>query len=89
MDDQLSKETTDPVALPPPEVLREIERKQDERAKELAQKYGNSTQSEEDARRASAATLIQKSYRGHRARRALKGYGLDPSTRWVEVCVGT
>ncbi|KIW19592.1 hypothetical protein PV08_00165 [Exophiala spinifera] len=31
-----------------------------------------------------AAILIQKSYRGHRARRQLKGFGLDATTRWYE-----
>jgi len=29
-----------------------------------------------------AAILIQKTYRGHRARRQLDGFGLDASTRW-------
>lgn len=32
-----------------------------------------------------AAILIQKTFRGHRARRQLKGFGLDASTRWYEV----
>ncbi|OAL24476.1 hypothetical protein AYO20_10634 [Fonsecaea nubica] len=31
-----------------------------------------------------AAVLIQKTYRGHRARRQLNGFGLDASTRWYE-----
>jgi hypothetical protein len=35
--------------------------------------------------RTHAATIIQRNYRGHRDRRALKGHGLDPSTRWLEV----
>ena len=30
-----------------------------------------------------AAALIQRTYRGYRVRRQLKGLGLDPSTRWV------
>ncbi len=32
-----------------------------------------------------AAELIQRTYRGHRQRRELKGFGLDASTRWDEV----
>ncbi|OCT51390.1 IQ calmodulin-binding domain-containing protein [Cladophialophora carrionii] len=31
-----------------------------------------------------AAVLIQKTYRGHRTRRQLNGFGLDASTRWYE-----
>lgn len=29
---------------------------------------------------------VQKNYRGYRARRQLKGIGMDASTRWDEVC---
>lgn len=32
--------------------------------------------------RANAAALIQRTYRGYRVRRQLKGLGLDPSARW-------
>ncbi|KAL2041539.1 hypothetical protein N7G274_005921 [Stereocaulon virgatum] len=31
-----------------------------------------------------AARVLQRTYRGHRARRELRGLSLDPSTRWVE-----
>jgi hypothetical protein len=37
-----------------------------------------------DAQREKAAGTIQKNYRGHRARRQLQGFGLDPQTRWIE-----
>lgn len=37
-----------------------------------------------DEERARAAGLIQRNYRGHRERRMLAGFSLDPSTRWVE-----
>lgn len=40
---------------------------------------GGPTSSEE----AKAATLIQRNYRGYRARREMRGMGLDASTRWV------
>ena len=33
-----------------------------------------------------AAQMIQRNYRGYRERRQLAGMGLDPSTRWMEVC---
>lgn len=35
--------------------------------------------------REKAAQLIQRTYRGHRTRRELDGFGLDASTRWYEV----
>jgi hypothetical protein len=37
----------------------------------------------DDGLRAEAATVIQRTYRGYRARRELKGLGIDASTRWV------
>jgi hypothetical protein len=36
-----------------------------------------------DAARAKAARVIQRTYRGYRARREMQGFGLDASTRWV------
>lgn len=33
--------------------------------------------------RSNAARLIQKTYRGHRTRREMEGFGLDPGTRWI------
>lgn len=38
---------------------------------------------EEDSRRAGAAALIQRTYRGYRTRRQMKGLGIDASTRWA------
>lgn len=35
--------------------------------------------------REKAAGTIQRTYRGYRTRRQLDGFGLDASTRWVEV----
>ena len=32
-----------------------------------------------------AAELIQRTYRGHKRRRELNGFGLNASTRWDEV----
>lgn len=39
----------------------------------------------EQQKRTEAAGKIQRVYRGHRARRAMRGLSLDPSTRWDEV----
>lgn len=40
-------------------------------------------QKEEDSKRAHAAAIIQRNYRGYRVRREMKGLGLDASTRWM------
>ncbi|KAK3110537.1 hypothetical protein LTR53_015053 [Teratosphaeriaceae sp. CCFEE 6253] len=78
----------DVLALPPPEELRAIAAKQDERAKQIREK--RALQLEQRASRgqsseqAHAAQVIQRNYRGYRDRRALQGLGLDPSTRWIE-----
>ncbi|KAK3942120.1 hypothetical protein QBC46DRAFT_380678 [Diplogelasinospora grovesii] len=37
----------------------------------------------DDGLRAKAATLIQRAYRGYRARRQMKGLGIDATTRWI------
>jgi hypothetical protein len=76
----------DPLALPAPDVLAEIARKQDARAAQIRAARTarwDSKDGEEQSRR-NAATLIQKNYRGHRTRRAMQGRGLDPSVRWIE-----
>ncbi|KAF2217499.1 hypothetical protein CERZMDRAFT_92144, partial [Cercospora zeae-maydis SCOH1-5] len=70
----------DPLALPPPEKLREIEQRQNERAQEIRAQRRRATLDE----RTHAAEIIQRNFRGHQARRAMKGYALDPSTRWLE-----
>lgn len=88
----------DPFAVPSPEVMREIGRRQDEQAKEIAEKRRRKQLQQQDVvegkkkhedddieRRDGAARLIQKNYRGYRARRALMGFGLDPGTRWMEL----
>lgn len=74
--------------LPPPDVLREIAAKQETRAKEIraARAAKGKEFTTRDQEREVAAACIQRNYRGYRDRRALKGRGLDPSTRWMEVC---
>lgn len=77
--------------VPTPEEMREIGRKQDERAKEIAERRRKQhaekhpSGDNDDEERDNAAKLIQKNYRGYRARRALNGFGLDPGTRWMEL----
>lgn len=41
-------------------------------------------QPNDTSEREEAATNIQRTYRGYRSRRELKGQGLDASTRWIE-----
>ncbi|EMC95401.1 hypothetical protein BAUCODRAFT_53278, partial [Baudoinia panamericana UAMH 10762] len=73
------------LALPPPEKLREIAAKQDERAKQIKARREQEAERHSSTERSRAAEVIQRNYRGYRARREIKGLGLDPSTRWVEV----
>ena len=82
--------SSDRLALPPPEKLREIAAKQEERAKANRVKRAQAARKDVApgaSERSDAAQLIQRNYRGYRERRALQGYGLDPSTRWLEVCI--
>jgi hypothetical protein len=91
-DDNSNAAYTDPLALPSPEVLAEIARKQDARAAEIQaarlarrqSKKGESASVTEEQNRSDAAVIIQRNYRGHRTRRAMEGRSLDPSVRWIE-----
>ncbi|KAM0698583.1 hypothetical protein Q7P36_002050 [Cladosporium allicinum] len=91
-DDNSKEAINDPLALPSPEVLAEIARKQEARAAEIQaarlarrrSKKGESASLTEAQNRSDAAVLIQKNYRGHRTRRAMEGRSLDPSVRWIE-----
>ena len=87
---EAAEEQRDPLAVPSPEVLREIAEKQDAKAREIKARRTNELEKQktyEKGRdeRHDAAKLIQKNYRGYRERRALQGFGLDPSMRWIEV----
>jgi hypothetical protein len=74
----------DPFAIPSPEILHEIERRQTENEQSSRQKRAESLAASDE--QIAAAKVIQRNYRGHRTRRALAGHGLDPGTRWMEVC---
>lgn len=67
--------------LPPAEQLRELAIRQDAKEKEVREARIKRTTSEHQA----AAELIQRNYRGYRARREIKGYSLSPSQRWAQV----
>lgn len=40
-------------------------------------------------RESDAARTLQRTYRGYKSRRELRGFSLDPSTRWTEVDNGS
>lgn len=83
------------LVVPPPETLRLIAEKQDAKAAEIATRRREERERKEQKQhekqgspsleRNAAAELIQKNYRGYRTRRQLRGYGLDPSSRWVQL----
>lgn len=72
------KEYLDSLHRPTPDEWRRISDVQKRQELEIDGKY-------HAAEVRSAATTIQKAYRGHRARRELQGLTLDPSSRWVEL----
>ncbi|KAK7431179.1 hypothetical protein QQZ08_002219 [Neonectria magnoliae] len=43
----------------------------------------SSGESHDERERAEAAQVIQKTFRGYRARREMQGFSLDPNTRWI------
>ncbi|KAK4980972.1 hypothetical protein LTR66_010260 [Elasticomyces elasticus] len=74
----------DSLSVPTSEQLREIAARQDAKEKETKATKSRKQIGDEEA----AAELIQvrvhRNYRGYRQRRQLKGFRLDPSTRWLE-----
>ena len=62
---------------------------QDEKEHNILKKYQTPKEPQDDRQlqhqESAAARVLQRTYRGHRERRQLKGLGLDPSTRWTEV----
>ena len=81
------------LALPSAETLRLIAEKQDARAAEIRERRRAEKQQLQDAngaggaeaealQRGKAARLIQKNYRGYRARRRIRGYDIESTARW-------
>ena len=68
--------------------IADIQDKEEER---VLQKYETTGKVPEEAvdveQRESAARAIQRTFRGHRERRHLRGLSLDPTSRWTEVIV--
>ena len=63
---------------------------QDEKEHDILKKYQTTKEPQDDTQlqhqESAAARVLQRTYRGHRERRQMRGLGLDPSTRWTEVC---
>jgi hypothetical protein len=83
------QEYLDSLIPPTKEQYRQIEMVQERKEEEIIKKRLSVENSEvwqglNDEERIKAAGLIQRNYRGYRARRQMKGMGLDPSSRWVE-----
>ena len=81
---------TDLLALPSPEVLRNIAAKQDARAQIIRTRRAQESQlkssvSNNSNQEAAAAQVIQRNYRGYKERRELKGWGVSGGDRWLEV----
>ncbi|RDW87602.1 hypothetical protein BP5796_03296 [Coleophoma crateriformis] len=79
------QEYLDSLILPSKEGMDRISTVQEAKEEEVMQKrLETNVEDLNEVERTRAAGLIQRNYRGHRARRELAGMGLDPSTRWVE-----
>lgn len=65
------------------QVEKEIQVKQHRRASSAAMAGPPNTATDNDVRDDAAARVIQKTFRGYRARREFDGYGLSASSRWA------
>ena len=65
--------------------MTSIAEAQEEKEASIDKKYDPTDTLDIQRRESAAARTVQRTYRGHRARRELKGLSLNPSTRWVEV----
>ncbi|KAF2221746.1 hypothetical protein BDZ85DRAFT_133021 [Elsinoe ampelina] len=84
----------DHYTLPSPERLREIAARQEEAEKQILERrraerstdHGAEGSEEAKSRneQGDAARLIQRNYRGYKARREMRGHGLSPGVRWQE-----
>ena len=72
--------------------MTSIAQVQDQKEHDILNKYQSTEQPQDGSQlqhqESAAARVLQRTYRGHRERRQLRGLGLDPSTRWTEVRIG-
>jgi len=78
------QEYLDSLETPTHEMVEKISEVQERKEEEVMTKNLKQNPELNDEEREKAAGLIQRNYRGHRERRMLAGFSLDPSTRWVE-----
>ncbi|UKZ75311.1 hypothetical protein TrVFT333_002989 [Trichoderma virens FT-333] len=89
-----SQQYMDSLVPPSRDQFERIAHVQEEREEEIRQRFKHqkrrsqhesrrSLQSNRSDERSDAARVIQKTFRGYRARREMSGFTLDPSTRWI------
>ena len=78
-----SQEKFERIAQIQKEKEKETQEREQQRREEIIQKQGLNQSKHDEESRTRAAELIQKTFRGHRARREMDGFGLDANTRWV------
>ena len=71
--------------LPSQATMSHIAKIQERKEHDINAKYKAAPEKGIGLDEAEAAKAIQRTYRGHRARRELAGLSLDPTTRWIEV----
>lgn len=80
------QEYLDSLVIPSAEEIKRIATIQEQKEEEYEIKKRLSVEYPDlsDDEKIQAATVIQRSYRGHRARRQLRGLGVDATSRWME-----
>ncbi|GAO13667.1 hypothetical protein UVI_02017730 [Ustilaginoidea virens] len=78
-----SKDEFEQIAQAQEEKEVEARRKAKEHWRSRSISMSESQKQDQEIERAEAAQVIQKTFRGYRARRELDGYSLNASTRWV------
>ena len=79
------QEYMETLVIPSPELVKQITIAQEKKEEEgLIKRLSMESLHTSEERREKAAAVIQRNYRGHRARRMLNGLSLDPSSRWIE-----
>ncbi|KFY20882.1 hypothetical protein V491_03347, partial [Pseudogymnoascus sp. VKM F-3775] len=74
----------DSLPVPPASELARIESVQIKKEDEKTHRILSAERTYSEGDRHAAAEVIQRNYRGYRERRQMRGWGLDPGSRWVE-----